>query len=152
MADTNHGHGTLPVEGDGVHYKGIGWFIVILVGTVAFCQLFVWGLYELTEARVVRSDIPRAPLAAAPAAPKIEDGRLVPGSEAAPAPMLLVDEPAALKKVRTAEDEAMRTYGWVNQGAEIVRLPIGRAKELAIERGFPVRQAVEAAPAAAPAK
>ena len=149
MADTNHGHGTLPVEGDGVHYKGIVWFIVILVGTVVFCQVFVWGLFEMTASRVVGSDVARAPLAAAPAAPKIEDGKLVPGTDLGSAPLLFVDEPAVLKKIRTAEDASMATYGWVNQAGEIVRLPIDRAKALAIERGFPVRPAAEAAPPAA---
>jgi hypothetical protein len=152
MADTNHGHGTLPVEGDGVHYKGIVWFIVILVGTVVFCQVFVWGLFELTASRVAGSDVARAPLAAAPAAPKLEGGRLVPGTDVGTAPLLLVDEPAALKTIRGAEESAMTTYGWVNQGAEIVRLPIDRAKALAIERGFPVREAAQAAPAPVAAK
>ena len=43
----------LPVEGDGVSYTGIVWFIVILVGTVVFCQVFVWGMFVFMESRVV---------------------------------------------------------------------------------------------------
>jgi hypothetical protein len=41
----------------------------------------------------------------------------------------------------------LTTYGWMDQNAGVVRLPIERAKELILERGLPVRGA-EAAPAA----
>lgn len=145
MADTNHA--TPPVEGDGVDYKGIVWFLVILVGTVVFCQVFVWGLFVWTESRVVASDAARAPLAAAPAAPHIAGGRLVTGTEPAPVggalprPGLLVAEPTVLGAFRQAQDAEMTTYGWVNQGAGVIRLPIQRAKELALQRGFSVRGA-----------
>ena len=49
--------------------------------------------------------------------------------------------PPCCRSSVTPQDAAMTTYGWVNQGAEIVRLPIDRAKALVIERGLPVRQA-----------
>lgn len=151
MADTKHLHATPPVEGDGVDYKGIVWFLVILVGTVVFCQLFVWGFFVFMQSRAVASDVTRAPLAAEPAKPRIERGRLVTGTEtpvpagAVPRPGLLVDEPTALAEFRTAQDDMLAHYGWVNQGGGIVRLPISRAKELMLERGFPVRQAVPSA-------
>lgn len=154
MADTKH-TATAPVEGDGVHYSGIVWFIVILVGTVVFCQVLVWGLFRVMESRVVASDAARAPLAAEPARPRIEAGRVLTGHEAAaPAtagakPGLLVNEPIVLGEYRKAEEAALTTYGWVNQGAGVVRLPIDRAKALVLERGLPARPG--AAPLAAPA-
>lgn len=146
MADTNHLHATPPVEGDGVNYQGIAWFVVILVGTVVFCQVFVWGLFVFTENRLVQSEVARTPLAAAPAEPSIQNGQLHPGSDSVTGPVLLVDEPMGLKQFRADQDERLRTYGWVNQGAEVVRLPIDRAKTLVLERGLPSR-----APADAPA-
>jgi hypothetical protein len=159
MADIKH---VAPVEGDGVDYRGIVWFLVILVGTVVFCQVLVWGLFVWTESRVVASDAVRSPLAAEQSQPAIERGRLTTGAggseapAAAPRPGLLIDEPTVLAGVRTAENEELSTYGWENQGAGIVRLPISRAKEIALERGFAVRQTAPAAetavgqPAAAP--
>ena len=34
MADTKHAPADIPVEGDGVSYRGIVWFIVVLAATV----------------------------------------------------------------------------------------------------------------------
>ncbi len=36
----------MPVEGDGVGYSGIAWFVVILAVTTVFCQALVWGMFE----------------------------------------------------------------------------------------------------------
>jgi hypothetical protein len=155
MADTNH-H-VPPVEGDGVEYRGIVWFLVILIGTVVFCQVFVWGLFKVMEYRVVKSEVARAPLAAEPAKPRLEGGRLVTGLEAPASggavakPGLLTTEPSVLKEFRRAEDEALHNYGWVNQGSGVVRLPIARAKELVLERGLPSRPAAAPAAVQAPA-
>ena len=34
MADTNHSHtGSIPVEGDGISYRGIIWFVAVLAIT-----------------------------------------------------------------------------------------------------------------------
>jgi hypothetical protein len=122
------------------------------VGTVVFCQVFVWGLFVFTENRVVESEVARPPLAAAPAEPSIQNGQLHPGMEMGTGPVLLVDEPAGLKQFRSDEDARLQSYGWVNQGAEVVRLPIDRAKALVIERGLPSRAPAEVpmAPAAVP--
>ncbi len=46
MADTKHVHGAAPIEGDGVSYSGIVWFVVILTVTTVACQLIVWGGFE----------------------------------------------------------------------------------------------------------
>jgi hypothetical protein len=37
------------------------------------------------------------------------------------------------------EDELLNNYGWVDQDAEVVRIPIERAMELLLERGLPTR-------------
>lgn len=150
MADTKHGHGhdALPVEGDGVNYRAILWFLVILVITVLISQLVVWGFFELSEWRIARSEAPRAPLAAPASRPLIENGTVVaaPGAVLPQGrPSLLVNEPMALERFRRAETESLHTYGWINRGAETIRLPIDRAKELVLERGLPVRPGVAAA-------
>ena len=56
-----------------------------------------------------------------------------------PAPRIS-DHPAdELQQLRQQEDQTLTTYGWVNRGAGVVRIPIDRAIDLAIQRGFPVR-------------
>ena len=44
-----------------------------------------------------------------------------------------------LQQWRAAEEESLRSYGWVNKEAGIVRIPIARAMELLAERGLPSR-------------
>ena len=70
-----------------------------------------------------------------------------------PPPNLLTNEPANLATFRAHEQEVLETYGWQDKNAGTVRLPIERAMELALERGFPVRGAAPApAEAAKPAE
>ena len=165
MADTKHAHGAAPIEGDGVSYSGIVWFVVILTLTTFACQLIVWGAFELMEWRVARADAARAPLAAERARPAIERGRVVTSTPESPQPALLVTEPIALREHRANEASSLSAYGWVDRGAGTVRIPIDRAKTLLLERGLPTRPgaastavptapppATPAAPAPAPAR
>jgi hypothetical protein len=51
------------------------------------------------------------------------------------------DHPSSeLEQLRQSEDQTLTTYGWVDRKAGTVRIPIGRAMELQLERGFPVRK------------
>ena len=151
MADTKHVHTTAPVESDGVSYSGIVWFIVILTATTVFCQVLVWGAFELMEWRVDRADAPRAPLAADRPQPAIEGGRMITGTSESPRPALLVSEPVVLREFRQAEQSVQSSYEWLDRGAGTVRIPIDRAKTLVLERGLPTREgATAAAPATQP--
>ena len=152
MADTNHVHAAGPVEGDGVSYRGIGWFIVVLVGTTLFCQVFVWGLFKAMDWRVTRSEPARALLAEDVGKREIDaEGRVVTGAAKAPAISLQVNEPSALRAFHAREDATLGRYNWIDKGAQTVTLPIDRAKDLLVERGLPVRAAEATAVAAAPA-
>ena len=56
-----------------------------------------------------------------------------------PAPRLSV-KPVEERKKHEAEEKArLSGYGWVDQNAGTVHIPIERAMELSLERGFPVR-------------
>lgn len=138
---------TIPVEGDGINYRGLLWFGVILTITTLFCMGIVAGMFWWWERREAGRDPARAPLAAPASQPRITDGRLDAGSSA-PQPALLITEPEVLHKFRTHEDDVLTKYGWVDRNAGTIRIPIDRAKELLLERGLPVRGAsTPAAPA-----
>ena len=126
MADTETPHLTAPVEGDGVSYQGIVWFVVILTATTVFCMALVWGVFRVTEYRTTRNEPQPAPLA-------------TPVGERPPGPNLLTDEAGNLRTFREREEAALTTYGWMDERAGTVRVPIDRAKELVLERGLPVR-------------
>jgi hypothetical protein len=141
MKDTNHPDpGTARTEGDGISYKGLVWSMITLTIITLFCYALVVGLFKFLDSRAAAGDTNRSPLAAAPVPPAIVDGRVV-GSATAPVPSLLVGEPVNLKKFRDHEEEILTTYGWVDQNAGVVRLPIDRAKALLLQRGIPVREA-----------
>ena len=63
--DTKSAHGKLPnVEGDGISYSGIVWFVVILTVTTLVCQILMWVLL-----RAMQHQAPDAAMMASPMAP-----------------------------------------------------------------------------------
>jgi hypothetical protein len=137
MADINH-HSKEEafIESDGVSYRGIVVFIVILAVTTFICQGIVVGMFKYMDAKAVESSRARSAMA-------------TPTGTQPPGPNLLTDEPANMKHFATTEDEALHTYGWEDKNAGVVRLPIHRAKELMLERGFPVAGQAPTEPAKA---
>jgi hypothetical protein len=144
MADTNHAHAhahiqTPPTEGDGISYVGIVWFTAILTATMVVCALLMWGMFVLLDANRQPAG-ERAPLAAPIVQPKIEGGRIVSEGQL-PQPAMLVHEPTELDAFRRREDAILQGYGWADEAGGTARIPIDRAKELLLQKGFPVRPA-----------
>ena len=54
-----------------------------------------------------------------------------------PPPRLEILRSEALLEVRGREELLLNTYGWVDQKAGVVRIPIERAIDLLVERGLP---------------
>ena len=147
MADTSHAPAhvqTPPTEGDGISYTGIVWFVVILAATTLACQLLMWGLFALLDRTRQPAEV-RAPLAAPVVHPRIEGGRIVSDREM-PQPSMLVGEPANLDAFRRSEEAILHGYGWADESAGAARIPVERAKEILLEKGFPVRPAAPATP------
>ena len=46
----------------------------------------------------------------------------------------------AMKDLLSQENRHLATYGWVDRKAGVIRIPISRALELQLERGFPTRK------------
>jgi hypothetical protein len=125
MADTKQQPaGQAVTEGDGINYRGIVVFMVILAVTTFICQGIVVGMFKSFDAKAIARSPERAVMSAPPATMP-------------PPPNLLTDEPGNLKHFRASEEELLDTYGWADKNAGVVRLPIDRAKELLLERGFP---------------
>jgi hypothetical protein len=55
-------------------------------------------------------------------------------------PLIQVVPPAELSLVRAATQKILTGYGWVDKDAGVVHIPVVRAMDLALERGFPVRK------------
>jgi hypothetical protein len=120
----------MPVEGDGVSYSGILWFVVILTITTIVCQVLMWGLFAALRDRESSQDLARSPLAA-------PQGQAPPGPNlVAILPENVLGEPQDLKEFRDKENAILTTYGWADQSTGTVRIPIDRAKELILQQGL----------------
>jgi hypothetical protein len=76
--------------------------------------------------------------------------RVVPGypQAAFPSPKLEEDERGQLNDIRMNEEKTLYTYGWVDEKAGTVHIPIERAMDLIVQRGLPVRSQAAAGEAA----
>ncbi len=61
-------------------------------------------------------------------------------------PRLQVTPAQDLKQYRETQDAVLNSYGWVDQKAGIVRIPIDRAMDLLLERGLPIRTSAQGRP------
>jgi hypothetical protein len=59
-------------------------------------------------------------------------------------PALQVSAPVDLQVFRAHEEAELNNYGWINQTAGVVRVPIERAIDLVLQQGLSVRQATNA--------
>jgi len=66
-----------------------------------------------------------------------------------PEPRLQTAPREDLREMRTEEDGILNTYGWVDRNAGVVRIPIGEAMKLTLQRGLPSRPAAAEQPAPA---
>jgi len=74
-----------------------------------------------------------------PPASPFENVRMLP-----PEPRLQVSAPQDLEQYKVAQGETLNSYGWVDQNAGIVRIPIDRAMDILVQKGLPVRGATPA--------
>jgi hypothetical protein len=157
MTDTKQPHAPAKkVEGDGINYRGIIWFVVVLAIVTVTCQIIIWVVLRTMQHNQAMAEAPASPVAPAAEARQAAQGRVYPeivaiGQPSGPSPKLLVREPENLAAMRALEQESLTTYGWADKTAGSYRIPIDRAKDLLLARGLPVRGQVQA-PAPSPVK
>ena len=115
------GHETRDASIRGIIYAGAG----LAVGS-ALVALIVYVVFAYLSDHPATTALPN-PLAET-------DRQPIP-------PPTIEDHPAIeLKDLRAQEDQILQTYGWVDKKTGIVRIPVSRAMELQLERGFPSRK------------
>jgi hypothetical protein len=118
-------HEESDVNARGIFAFGIGLFVVAALVHVAVYLLFVFFTTRQEAANSVR----QYPLAAG------QENRLP------PEPRLQTNPRQDLQDLRAQEDQLLNGYSWVDRNAGVVRIPIGEAMKLTIERGLPSRPA-----------
>jgi len=105
--------------------KSIALFAVALAVIIALVFGTVYVMSQLFLKAAVRSQTTPSPLSYT--------------GEPAPEPSLEVKPGRDLKTMRAEEDKILKSYAWIDQEKNTVRIPIDRAIDILAERGLPVR-------------
>ena len=107
----------------------IGPIILIAAGlaiTVAIVGVLIYGIFQYLGAH---------PAATVQANPMSAGDAQIP-----PEPRIEEHPEIEIQQLHAQEERTLSTYGWVDKKAGVVRIPIDRAMELQLERGFPTRK------------
>ncbi len=104
---------------------GFGDALFVFAVIIHFVIWILFGYFEGREAKGVAPDYPLA---------------VTQGTRLPPEPRLQVSPREDLRDFRAREDEILKSYGWVDTNAGIVRIPIAEAMKLTVQRGLPVRE------------
>ena len=141
---TEHGQGPIgheheiETEASDVNVRGIvGFGAGLVICTILVC-LVLYGVFNLlvnaytsppvTQTAMVGTREPQDPSAAL-------------AKSTFPEPRLQTDYFSDLAKVREQWNQRLNSYGWLDQNAGKVHIPIERAMELTLQRGLPARAA-----------
>jgi len=130
------GHGSF--ERQDLQASGILYFLLALVVMVLVCVFALVGVFDFLDRREKASQPPVNPLLTNIPA----DTRHIPSGYpqgAFPNPRLEEDERGQLDGITLEQEKTLYSYGWVDEKAGTVRIPIERAMDLIVQRGLPVR-------------
>lgn len=114
-----------------IGYKFALWLAVAMLLSLAIVYGAFW-FFERQE-RAASATAQQFPLAAQqqPGAERVERPQ--------PTPALQTQPFMDIYTLRQGESEKLSTYGWVDKDGGVARIPIDRAMEVVLQRGFPVR-------------
>jgi hypothetical protein len=139
---TPNGHADF--ERKDISVNGVAVFLVGLAAMILISYFVVDVFYRVLERHFEAEQAPVSPLLTTAQ----QDTRRLPPQygedyakylkESFPAPQLETDERTQLNEVRLREEDILSTYGYVEQNAGIIRIPIDRAMDLLVQQGLPV--------------
>lgn len=101
---------------------------LVLLAFLGLTLAMIAGLYKILT---LRSEGREQPLVS------IQELHTLP-----PEPRLQASPASEWEKLQESQLDDLHGYGWVDQQAGVARIPIERAMELALKRGFPVRKSL----------
>jgi len=134
--ENTNGHGSF--EHQDLRPSGILYFLLGLAVATLFCILALKGFYAYLDHREKTLEPPVSPLITNIPG---DSRHVAPGypQSTFPNPKLEEDERGQLSNIRMNEEKTLYSYGWVDEKAGTVRIPIERAMDLLVQRGLPVR-------------
>jgi len=121
-----HGHGHFAHEKTDAGVRNVAVLAAAFVGLLVFGLIVGYGTFRFLFTPEVATVVP-SPL---------QPGRVLP-----PGPRLQVNAQEDLHDYLQEQQQTLDSYGWVDQGAGVVRIPIDRAMDLVLQRGLPARGA-----------
>ncbi len=116
------GHETKDASVLGIVLTGLG----LAIGA-AIALSIVYGIFQYLSTQ---------PVTTAPPNPMAETSV----QQFPPAPRVEEHPAVEIQELHAKEDSLLSTYGWTDKAAGVVRIPIDRAIDLELQRGFPVRK------------
>jgi hypothetical protein len=118
--------------------SGILYFLVTLGVATVLCLFGLKGLYAYLDHRERSLQPAVSPLLINVPA---DTRHIAPGypQTAFPSPKLEEDERGQLNGIVLNEEKRLYSYGWVDEKAGTMHIPIERAMDLIVQRGLPVR-------------
>lgn len=130
-----HEAGTPGVELQDLTPRSVYGFLAGLAVAVIVVAVLLLGLYHAMDAFERSHQPQQSPLVQQTQA----DTREVPPNEinTFPQPRLEKNERSEINQFLLREEQSLNSYGWVDQQAGVVRIPIDRAMQLIAQRGLP---------------
>ncbi|HEV2425810.1 MAG TPA: hypothetical protein VGZ29_13360 [Terriglobia bacterium] len=119
-----HGHGRFSHEKTDAGVRNVAVLAGAFVGLLVFGLIVGYGTFRFLYTPQTVSEIPSA----------LHPSRVIP-----PAPRLQVNGYDDLRDYLQQQQHQLDSYGWVDQTAGVVRIPIDRAMDLLLQQGLPVR-------------
>jgi hypothetical protein len=117
---------------------GIFYFLLGLAAATIVSMFALGGVYNFLDRREKALQRPVNPLLTNVPADTRHIARGYPQT-AFPDPKLEENERGQLSGFRLQQEETLYSYGWVDEKAGTVRIPIERAMDLLVQRGLPLR-------------
>lgn len=135
--ETRHEHNSgVEFEREDLGARSVFEFLIGVAVMITLASLVVWGMYGYLDRYARRHQPIQNPLVQKAATDTRE---ATPGDiEKFPQPRLEKNERLEINDFRLEEERTLNSYGWVDEKAGIVHIPIERAMRLIAERGLPV--------------
>ena len=121
LSESSVGHERRDADIRPIVLTGIG-----LALTVVVVGLIVYGTFQYLETH--------------PATGVQSNPMAVFDSQIPPAPRIEEHPAIEIQQLHAQEEQTLSTYGWIDKKKRVVRIPLDRAMELQMERGFPTRK------------
>lgn len=123
MAETRQHSGSRHETTD-TRIAPVVWAGVVLAVAAALSAAVAYGVFDYLATRPVPQPNPMA-----------AEEQQIP-----PEPRLEEHPAIELRDLRSQEDQRLGSYGWVDRNKGTVHIPVDRAIELQLQRGFPTRK------------